>query len=202
MPLIITLAHQKGGVGKSTLSFNLAQTLAELKKTAIVDFDPQGTLSQLSSIAGEFTIYSGLTSKEKILELKEGIIIIDTPPYLTSHLQMLFEISSVILIPTKASVADLMAIRSTIALLEKYKQSHKSMVVLNMVKPNTTLTRTAREELMNFNVNVAGVEISDRVTYTRSLHSNVLDAKATLQIEQLIKEILKLNIKNNEKQQR
>ena len=44
MPKIILTAHQKGGVGKSTLTFNLALALKNDFKVAIIDLDLQGSL--------------------------------------------------------------------------------------------------------------------------------------------------------------
>lgn len=46
MPKIILITHQKGGVGKSTLTFNLAQNISNGSKVAVLDFDLQGSLSQ------------------------------------------------------------------------------------------------------------------------------------------------------------
>ena len=50
MSKIITLAHQKGGVGKSTLALNLAYRFSKEVKTALTDTDPQGSTMQLKDI--------------------------------------------------------------------------------------------------------------------------------------------------------
>lgn len=43
----VTIAHQKGGVGKSTLALNLAHSFSENVRTALTDTDPQGSIVQL-----------------------------------------------------------------------------------------------------------------------------------------------------------
>jgi chromosome partitioning protein len=197
MAKIVLITHQKGGVGKSTLTFNLAVNLRENAKVCIVDMDAQGSLMNIKELS-EVPIFSNGELKE-VMKKDYDFIFIDTPPYLTDRLSELCKLADVILIPTKAGVLDLLAIKSTIDIVEQSGNSKKAIIVFNMVKPKTTLTDEIKDQLKDYGINVSKNMISDLVSFSRSVLVNGVEDhhKAQKQIDNLTKEILTLSIQNN-----
>lgn len=192
MAKIILITHQKGGVGKSTLTFNLAQNFSSNSKVAVLDFDLQGSLSQLKEIVTDFDVIPYVEEINTISDLNYDFIFIDTPPYLSNHLSKLIQIADLILVPTKAGILDILAIKSTLKLIGHEHKSNSTLIVFNMIKPNTTLTQDILISLEEYNVPIAKTYISDLVAFTRSVIMNGVtnDRNAKFQLDQLTKEVL------------
>jgi len=196
MGKIITIAHQKGGVGKSTLALNLAVCFQDQLSVALVDTDLQGSIADLKDDLPELSIIQE-DNFENIRQLKHQLIIIDTPPYLSNRLPDLFLISDYVLIPTKAGFFDVMAIRSTIALVKEAQKKQSQLnagIVLNMIKPRSGVTGEVQELLKSFDMPLLNIVIHDRVSFTRSpITGGVLsgdDSKAKEEITGLAEEIV------------
>lgn len=194
MPKIILTTHQKGGVGKSTLTFNLAQNISNNTKVAIIDFDLQGSLLQIKDLIKNIDVISFNDYKiSEIPSLPYDFIFMDTPPYLSVDLPKLIQLSDIIIIPTKAGILDLLAIKNTIELIKNESKIKNTLIVFNMIKANTSLTEDIKNNLNEYDVTVAETQISDLVSFTRSVLLNGVekDNNAQKQIDSLTKEILK-----------
>ncbi len=194
MSKIILITHQKGGVGKSTIAYNLASNIRENAKVCIIDMDSQGSLINISELS-EVPIFTADMLNEKI-KSDYDFIFIDTPPYLNEKIIDLCNISDVIIIPTKAGVLDLLAIKSTIDIVKQAKSEKKAIIVFNMIKPNTTLTEEIKSQLQDYNIKVSKNMLSDLVSFSRSVLVNGVEENnnAQKQIDNLTKEILMLSI--------
>lgn len=196
MAKIITIAHQKGGVGKSTMALNLSLCFKDQLSVALVDSDLQGSIYHAREDFPDLTILSAEKVSD-IHNLDYDLIIIDTPPYLSNRLTEFFLLSDFVLVPTKAGFFDVMAIRSTLTLIkfaQAKKPSLKAGIVLNMIKYRSGVTKDVAELLKGMGTPLLKTMVHDRVSITRSaIAAGILtgtDQKAKEEFTSLAEEVV------------
>ena len=206
MPIIIAVAHQKGGVGKSTLAANLsAYFVKNGTNSAVVDADIQGSITNLVDTFGENDAFGSIrliprTAYDRFEELKdrpEDILFIDTPPYLSTDLDDIFLNSDYVLVPTKISPLDMLAIEATIELLDDVKEKKPELlvgIVINLVNKSEGFLEHIKEHLKGRGVIIQDTVITKRTEFQRSFLSGSIfespDKKAQKEIAELAEDIL------------
>jgi chromosome partitioning protein len=125
---IIAVTSQKGGSGKTTLSGHLAVAaeLAGAGPVALIDTDPQGSLSdwwnEREAPTPAFAKVSIGSLSDDLQTLRERgfrLVFIDTPPAITRSIQAVIQKADLVLIPTRPSPHDLRAAGATVDLVER-----------------------------------------------------------------------------------
>jgi chromosome partitioning protein len=126
MAIVITVAQQKGGAGKTTLAANLAAAFAGARRVAVLDIDPQRSLARwhrLRTARGDaaplaFTDLSGWRLANELERLRRDcdLVLVDSPPQLDTDARLAVRGADLVLVPVQPSPPDLWAAEGTMAL--------------------------------------------------------------------------------------
>ena len=192
MAKIILFTHQKGGVGKSTLSYNVANLLNQDAKVGLIDWDYQGTLLQVKDLNDQLTYIDVDRKINKIPHEDFDFIIIDTPPYLFEEIHSLVQQADLIVIPTQASINDLLAIDKTVQIIKDNNAVDRSLIVFNRIKANLSLKDRLSENFNELDVPIANTVINDYDAITNSIVTKGVEGKhkASNQLQNLTRELM------------
>lgn len=176
---IITVAQQKGGSGKTTLTVNLAVALRRKGfSVAVLDTDPQGSLGRwfmerlgrVGEDGGlEFSTSSawGASYEGEKLKKRFDVVLIDTPPKIESDLRPALRVADLVLVPIASSQVDLWATEGVLDLADREKRP--VLIVLNRTRPNTRLGTEVASGAAALGVDVARAQVANRVAYAETL---------------------------------
>jgi chromosome partitioning protein len=209
--MVISITNLKGGVGKSTLSQNLAVAFANAGvKICLADTDSeQQTSVKWSSMRGDdltsVPVYLITPEKitEEILTLKSkfDIVLIDGTPALTELTTRIVILSDCVFVPVLPSIADVWALDTFLKRFKEAKMTKESLgasvkiaLLLNRFSDKTNLDKEVQDAIKSFDLKVFDNKISNLVAYREATAQGLgvielKDTKAKTEINNLFEEI-------------
>lgn len=177
--MIFGILNQKGGVGKTTLSVNLAACLARTgARVLLIDADPQGSALDWAAAREGAPLFSvvGLpraSIHKEIAQIGKDYdhIVIDGPPRVTDLARSAIMASDVVVIPVQPSPYDIWAADEVVKLIDEarvYKETLKSVFVINRKITNTAIGRDVRDALAAYPVHVLQASVTQRVVFAEA----------------------------------
>jgi chromosome partitioning protein len=177
--MIIGILNQKGGVGKTTLSVNLAHAFGRGgANVLLVDADPQASALAWSAARQEEPLFPVVgmakpTLHKDLPKVARGFdhVVIDGAPRANELGRATIIASDLVLVPVQPSPYDVWASEETVGLIreaQQFKDSLKGAFAINRKIVNTAIGRDVVDALAGYDLPVLTATISQRVGFAES----------------------------------
>lgn len=212
--MILLIGNHKGGVGKSTLTVNLATTFQQQgKNVTIVEADPSiRTASRWADDRDELGHGSIMTLRKEgrlgatLSELNDSydVVLVDTAGKDSKELRSAMVVADLMLIPARPAQADLDATVDLMQMIDEAQDMNPSLIPLIVISQASTHSMSSdAQEAKSYlqqaapSANLADVVIHHRKAYQVALAAGKAvtegaDSKAKAEIQLLAQEILNL----------
>ena len=204
--MIISFINQKGGVGKTTLSINVAAHLASQgHKVLLIDADKQQSATVWASLREDapFQVVSmardNLTKDTLKLASDFDHTIIDAPPHAEAISRACIIASDLVILPIEPSGLSSWASDLTVEQIrqaQEFKETLKCGFVVSRKIGKTVIGREIREMVNDTGIHIFDSDIQNRVAYAECLTMGKTifewntDKAAIREIKHLTKEII------------
>lgn len=196
MAILIAVANQKGGCGKTTTVMNLAGGLHKAAyRVLVVDADPQASAMIWSIARGQgslpFDVHTSRQHKGRFRPLADSndydIVLIDCPPGVTDEgneagrvARAAIREADAILVPLRPSTLDFSAAASFVKYLVKEKAEDQKVLVLINGRQHTLIGRQAPDQAEQLFAPVTGTVILDTTIGLRAPITEVSGSGKTI----------------------
>ncbi len=186
MAVVITVAQQKGGSGKTMLVANLAAAWAGARRVTVLDIDPQRSLGRWHALRAQnpalpsvgFSDVSGWRLAAELDRLASGadILIVDTPPQIDADAARAIRAASLVLIPVQPSMPDLWASEGTLKLATAERRP--VAIVLSRSPQKSALRSVIEAEFASRGLPLLPLHLGDRRVYAQAFAQGMGVAEA------------------------
>jgi chromosome partitioning protein len=213
MSKVIVIAHQKGGVGKSTIAANIAVELSKLFNIKVIDLDFQRSLTYFNNKRIQQNLspldiikVDSINELRNILNSDGGIYIIDTGGFDADMNRLAIAGADLLLTPVSDAEIEqvgLLSFREILRDIRQHRQDLKASILLNRIHQwaNTSLNDVC--EFIKDNPEFVQYPhiLRDRADYKKAFSEgkSVIEYNNTAVIEMklLVEEISKFLKENN-----
>jgi chromosome partitioning protein len=177
--MIWGFVNQKGGVGKSTLSQNVADCLSRLgQRVLLIDADKQGTSSDWASLRSEsrFSVVSMARENMALDAMKIAadydFTLIDGPPHADALSRSCIVASDLVIVPIEPGGASRWSSDLTVRQLkeaQQFKTTLKCGFVVSRKISGTVLGRDARAMAADAGIPMFETAVEQRIVYAEAL---------------------------------